>query len=279
MKFSRFIITTLLSCFFLILCSCRKENTEEINLSKYFKGISGTAVFYNPAVSQYKIYNIALSNVQSSPCSTFKIMSAYIALSENLISEKDSNIVWDGKNYENPVWNKDMNINEAFQTSCVWYFRKLIDQLEPQTIKSYLQKNHYGNQNISDWKGAQNSNTDISELKGFWIESSLQISPLEQVRFLAHLFSKENQTNKTLKKIMHVTDNPVKIYGKTGLGIKDDMVDTAWFVGFYEQNELKIFFAVRLNDRKNEIKDYRHSASLYAKQIAMDIIQNANIFR
>ena len=65
---------------------------------------------------------------------------------------------------------------------------------------------------------------------------------------------------------------------KTGLGIKNNMVDTAWFIGFYEQNNLKVFFAVRLNDKKNSLKDYRHLASIYAKQIALDIIQNANIF-
>ena len=272
MKFNQFIIAIFL------LCSCNKESMEEVNLSQYFKGISGTAVFYNPAVSQYKIYNIPLSNIQSSPCSTFKIMSANIALSENLISKENSDIEWDGKNYESPVWNKTMNINEAFRTSCVWYFRKLIDKIPQQTIKSYLKKNHYGNQDISDWQGTQNSNTDIPELKGFWIESSLQISPLEQVKFLDQIFSKENQITETLKDIMLVMDNPIKIYGKTGLGIKNDEVDTAWFVGFYERNNLNIFFAIRLNDKKNNIKDYRHLASFYAKQIALDIIQNAKIF-
>lgn len=262
----------------LSLFSCGGENMEEINLSKYFKGISGTAVFYNPVVSEYKIYNMPLSYVQASPCSTFKVMSAYIALSENLLTRNNSIIGWNGKNYENPVWNKTMDLQEAFKTSCVWYFRALIDRISQKTIKSYLQKYNYGNQDVSDWPGNQNDNTSISEFKGFWIESSLQISPLEQVKFLARLFAKENQTTKTLKDIMLVTDNPVKIYGKTGLGIKNNMVDTAWFIGFYEQNNHKVFFAVRLNDRENSLKDYRHLASVYAKQIALDIIQNANIF-
>lgn len=272
MKFGIFLATIFL------LFSCSNEYSEEINLSGYFKGITGTAVFYHPDASQYKVYNGPLSNVQSSPCSTFKIMSANIALSENIISKKNSNIKWNGKNYENLDWNKNMNINEAFRTSCVWYFRKLIDKISPQKVKSYLQKNHYGNQDISDWQGLQNNNTNISELKGFWIESSLQISPIEQVRFLAQLFSKENQTTQTLKDIMLITDKPFKIYGKTGLGIKNDKVDTAWFVGFYEQNNHKIFFAIRLHDKENDIKDYRHLASFYAKQIALDIIHGAKIF-
>ncbi len=273
MKFGLFLVAIF------ILFSCSHEDIEEINLSQYFKGISGTAVFYNPDISQYKIHNISLSNKQSSPCSTFKIMSANIALSENIISKENSDIEWNGKDYKNPIWNKTMNIKDAFHTSCVWYFRALIDKIPQQTVKSYLQKNHYGNENISDWQGMQNTNTDISELKGFWIESSLQISPMEQVRFLSQLFSKENQATQTLKDIMLISDNPIKIYGKTGLGIKNDTVDTAWFVGFYEQNNHKIFFAVRLHDKENDIKDYRHLASFYAKQIALDIIQKAKIFK
>ncbi len=261
-----------------LLFSCGNESSEEIDLSRYFNGITGTAVFYNPDMSHYKIYNVPLSNVQSSPCSTFKIMSANIALSESVISKENSNIEWNGKNYKNPYWNKNMNINEAFRASCVWYFRKLIDKIPQQKVKSYLQKHHYGNQDISDWQGLQNNNTNISELKGFWIESSLQISPIEQVRFLAQLFSQENKTIQTLKDIMLITDNPIKIYGKTGLGIKNDKVDTAWFVGFYEQNKYKIFFAIRLCDKENDIKDYRHLASFYAKQIALKIIQKEKIF-
>ena len=137
---------------------------EEINLSKYFQGINGTAVFYNPSVSKYKIYNIPLSHIQSSPCSTFKVMSAYIALSENLFTQNNSIIEWNGKNYENPVWNKNMDLQEAFKTSCVWYFRDLIDKIPQKTIKSYLQKHNYGNQTASQRILSDLSKIHISEL-------------------------------------------------------------------------------------------------------------------
>lgn len=264
--------------FVFLTLSCSRETSEEINLAKYFKGIDGTAVFYDPEASEYKIYNTALSRRRSSPCSTFKIMSSYFALAEHIVTAQNSTLEWDGKDYGNPQWNQDMEIKTAFKTSCVWYFRTLTDKVSPEKIRTYLQKYHYGNQDISDWEGKQNTNTNIAKLKGFWIESSLQISPVEQVRFLAQLFAEENQMTETLKDLMLITDVPVKIYGKTGLGIKDDVVDTAWFVGFYERNNHKIFFAVRLHDKENSIKDYRHSASAYARQIALDIIRNANVF-
>ena len=68
-----------------------------------------------------------------------------------------------------------------------------------------------------------------------------------------------------------------------GLGpTKDDItkieyakIGSGSFNGLFQQ----IFsFAIRLNDKKSSLKDYRYLASAYAKQIALDIIQNANIF-
>ena len=196
-------LSLLISIF--LLSSCNRETIDEINLSKYFNGIGGTAVFYNPQNSQYKIYNIPLSRKQSSPCSTFKIMSAYIALSEHIITKESSNIAWNGKDYQNQNWNKDINLHDAFRTSCVWYFRTLTNKIPPKTIISYLKKYNYGNQDISDWQGHQNSNTDITELKGFWIESSLQISPLEQTKVLAQIFSEQTKVTETLKDLMLIT--------------------------------------------------------------------------
>lgn len=262
----------------LLLASCERPAVAEINLSEYFKGIDGTAVFFNPSLNEYKIYNLPLSVERSSPCSTFKIMSSYIALSEHLITPQNSTLKWNRKMYGLSLWNKDMDLSEAFRTSCVWYFRLLIDRLSPDTVKTYLQDYRYGNRDISDWRGSLNDNTDQRELKGFWIESSLRISPVEQVDVLAKIFNNKTPAAATLKKIMLVETSPVKIYGKTGLGIKDNMVQNAWFVGFYEKRQQPVFFAVRLADKENKIQDYRHQASRYAREIALDIIRNADIF-
>lgn len=261
-----------------LLFSCDDKKITEINVAEYFKNIQGTAVFFNPAGNEYKIYNVPLSRKRSSPCSTFKIISSFIALSEQIITLQNSDMKWNRKTYGYPLWNKDMNLTEAFKSSCVWYFRALIDKIPPETVEKYLQKYQYGNHDVSDWQGTLNTNTDQAELKGFWIESSLQISPVEQVNVLAKIFKGENQITETLKKIMLVETSVLKVYGKTGLGIKNNLVQDAWFIGFYERNSQKIFFAVRLADQENKIEDYRYQASRYAKSIALDIIQYAAPF-
>lgn len=93
----------------------------------------------------------------------------------------------------------------------------------------------------SDWKGLLNSNTNIPELRGFWLESSLKISPVEQTRVLAEIFKKNSPAAADLQRVMKIQDSPVKIYGKTGMGVKNDKVVDAWFVGFYETADNKIF--------------------------------------
>ena len=166
-----------------------------------------------------------------------------------------------------------MTMPEAFKTSCVWYFRQLIDRIGPEKMQRYLNRYRYGNRDASDWPGKLNHDTDVKELKGFWIESSLQISPAEQVRVLSEIFAADTPAARELKNIMQITGGEIKIYGKTGLGTDGPLVKDAWFVGFYEYRGQTVFFAVRLNDQSRpEIKDYASSASRIARQIAIEII-------
>ena len=75
-------------------------------------------------------------------------------------------------------------------------------------------------------------------LTGFWIESSLMISPKEQVEVMEHIFGKESnyseETQNTLKQVMllsEVDSTDISIYGKTGMGKVDGIVVDAWFTG------------------------------------------------
>lgn len=102
---------------------------NEVDYSPYFNGLNGCAVFYTPARNQYDIYNPALAEKQRSPCSTFKIISSLLALQEGVIEPSDSVRKWNGELFWNAEWNRDIDFSTAFQTSCVWYFRQVIDEL------------------------------------------------------------------------------------------------------------------------------------------------------
>ena len=73
-------------------------------------------------------------------------------------------------------------------------------------MQKELDKLQYGNCDISDWEGRLNTNNSNRALTGFWIESSLMISPKEQVEVMEHIFGKESnyseETQNTLKQVM-----------------------------------------------------------------------------
>lgn len=256
-----------------------KENTiepiiTEVNWANYFDGINGSAVIYNPADNSYQIYNQEMALSQRSPCSTFKIISSLIALENKIIIPDNSVRTWSGEVFWNEDWNRDINFEEAYRTSCVWYYREIIDEIGKVVMQEELNKLHYGNCDISDWEGELNTNNNNRALTGFWIESSLKISPKEQVEVLNRIFgedsiySKETQDN--LKQVMLLTEQPNKntlIYGKTGLGKSYGVVVDAWFAGFADIADERRYFCIYLGET-----DGKDVSSTKAKEIALQIV-------
>ena len=255
---------------------------ETINLTDKFQGFNGTAVFFNPATEKYYIHNMDIAKKESSPCSTFKIFATYVGLMTGNIDYEHSTRIWNGTKYWYDAWNQDVDLDFAFKNSCVWYYRHVINDIGKESMQSYIDQLGYGNKDISDWAGVQNTNETLLDLKGFWIESSLKISPIEQTQVLNRIFNtlKANHNDKLTAQMKHVmladTDKAVdlNIYGKTGFGRVNGENTDAWYVGMYEVNKQTIYFAIRLDDPKNP-----NSTSAKAKEIALDIIQqNYNLY-
>lgn len=246
----------------------------ETDWSEYFDGLSGTAVIYDASDNKYMIYNRELAQTQSSPCSTFKIISSLIALETGIMEPDNSMYTWSGEVFWNENWNHDIDFREAFRQSCVWYFREVVDQIGQERMQEELNQLQYGNCDISDWEGRINTNNNNRALTGFWIESSLMISPKEQVEVLARIFGSDSiyslKTQNELKQVM-LTDETAEfsIYGKTGMGkVQGEVVD-AWFTGFVEGTEGKKYFCVHLG--KNE---GREVSSSLAKEIAIQLTKD-----
>ena len=242
--------------------------------SEYFNGLNGTAVIYDACNRRYTIYNDELAETRRSPCSTFKIISSLTALENKILDPDTSTRIWSGEKFWNEDWNKDIDFSEAFHTSCVWYYRQLIDDIGKDMMQKELDKLQYGNCDISDWEGRLNTNNDNRALTGFWIESSLMISPKEQVEVMERIFGEKSdyseETQNELKKVMLVSEKAgtdISIYGKTGMGKVDGIVVDAWFTGFAETTEGKLYFCVRLGRT-----DGMDVSSLLAKEIAIQIV-------
>lgn len=251
-----------------------EPETVFVDWSEYFNGLNGTAVVYDPSNSRYTIYNQDLAETRRSPCSTFKIISSLIALENGIFEPEDSTRTWSGEIFWNEDWNKDIDFSEAFRTSCVWYFRQVIDDIGKDMMQKELDKLQYGNCDISDWEGRLNTNNSNRALTGFWIESSLLISPKEQAEVMERIFGSDSdyseETQNELKQVMLVPEESgtdISIYGKTGMGKTDGVVVDAWFTGFAESVKGNIYFCVRLGRT-----DGMNVSSTLAKEIAIKIV-------
>lgn len=260
----------------------REEAVEPVIIeedwSAYFDGINGAAVIYDPAENSFQIYNQELALTRRSPCSTFKIISSLIALEEGAIEPDDSVRTWSGEIFWNEEWNRDIGFSDAFHASCVWYFREVIDEIGKETMQKELNRLLYGNCDISDWEGHLNTNNSNPVLTGFWIESSLLISPKEQTEVMERIFGDHTEyseeTLNQLKQVMLLSEQngaDVSIYGKTGMGKAHGIVVDSWFTGVADTDGRRIYFCVYLGET-----DGADVSSAKAREIAVEIVLGQN---
>lgn len=253
-----------------------EPETADADWSEYFNGLNGAAVIYDAADRQYTMYNSDLALDRRSPCSTFKIISSLTALENGILEPEDSTREWSGEVFWNEDWNKDIDFSEAFRTSCVWYYRQLIDEIGKDMMQRELDRLQYGNCDISDWEGRLNTNNHNRALTGFWIESSLMISPKEQTEVMERIFGENSdyseKTKNNLKQVILVSkqDRPdISIYGKTGMGKAGGVVVDAWFTGFAESTRGNIYFCVYLGRT-----DGMDVSSALAREIAVRLVSD-----
>ena len=248
----------------------------EADWSGYFDGMNGCAVLYDADKMLYKIYKDELVLTERSPCSTFKIISSLIALENGIIQPDHSLRTWSGEVFWNKKWNQDIDFSGAFRESCVWYYREVINEIGPELMRKELDSLRYGNCDISDWEGRLNTNNSNRALTGFWIESSLKISPKAQTEVMERIFGEQSdyseETIDELKKVMLLTEQEqgdTLIYGKTGMGKAQGVVVDAWFTGFAERGQDKVYFCVYLGQT-----DDKNVSSAVAKEIAVQIVSD-----
>ena len=240
----------------------------EEDYSHIFDGINGCAVIYDVDDNTYKVYNEAMINKEVSPYSTFKIVATLMGLKNKVLVDKNSTMKYNKRHYSYETWNHNLTLYEAFQASCVWYFRQVIDGVGYDKVEKELSELNYGNHNITKWKGEKSDSP--AELKGFWLNSSLKISPMEQVEVLSKIFQGKSDYKKEqiaiLKGIM-LTDevNGYKILGKTGTGINE-----GWYAGIATKGNKEYYFAVYLNEEQGDDQ----VSGAVARHVLLNIFKN-----
>lgn len=231
-------------------------NYTQNNFEEFFEGKKGTFVLYDTNKQKYTIYNEDMARKRVSPCSTYKIAMALNGLEEGVITGNKNKMSWDGVTNPFEEWNKDQNLDSAMKNSVNWYFKNIDKKLNIREIRDFLNKTDYGNKSV------------IYDKENYWLENSLEISPLEQVIFLNRVvnndfgFSDENIY--TVLNSLKISDC---IYGKTGTGMVNGKIVGGWFVSLVERQNNRYVIATRVE----------YATGAEAEDITMNILDKMNI--
>lgn len=169
-------------------------------------------VLYDLSEDSWNIYNMENATRRTSPDSTYKIYYALFGLDAGIITPEYSFLKWNKENYPFEAWNSNQNLQSAMNASVNWYFEAIDQKLGLSTVHSYLEKINYGNESIAD------------DFSSYWMQSSLKISPVEQVELLKNLYHNSfhfDSANIAAVKnsILISSSENGDLYGKTGKSI------------------------------------------------------------
>ena len=241
------------------------KNCSEIDLRNYFGKYEGSFVLYDLKRDVWKIHNIDRAVLRVAPNSTYKIYDALFGLEEEIITPENSFIAWNGETYPFEAWNADQTLQSAMNSSVNWYFESVDEQLGAANISNYIEEIGYGNENIS------------GDFSTYWMESSLEISPVEQVELLIKLqnnrfdFAPEN-INAVKDAICLSSSDAGTFYGKTGTGRVDGQDVNGWFIGYIETADSTYFFSTNIGADSD-------ATGGNATEITMSILSDMNIWK
>ncbi len=225
------------------------KTVKPINASTFAKEVGQRHIaFFAKDLHQNTCYSLSPAaftlspTLRHTPWSTFKIPNLIIALETGTAPTLDYALPW------NPVrrprasyWPKDwaqrQTLASAFQRSAAWYFQDLALKIGSDTYRKWLKTFTYGNINVNP------------EDDAFWLNQTLQISPVEQVHFLSRLLAGDLPVSaRTLKALDQVAflkplSPTAKLYGKTGSGPvvlnHFDGEFEGWLVGYVKREGKK----------------------------------------
>jgi beta-lactamase class D len=218
----------------------QSEKSQSVSLAQAFGDLDG--IFLAADLNGERIASVHPERLDERfpPCSTFKIPNALIALDLGVVTEESSTKAWDGQEKSYDVWEQDQDLASAIRYSVVWYFQEIAREVNPERMQTYLDRLDYGNRDIS---GGQTR---------FWLASSLEISPGEQVRFLQQLYEEklpiaQKHQLAVQKMLVQHEENGYQFSGKTGSCLDEQDGPSGWFVGHVQTSEgREVVFATHI---------------------------------
>ena len=208
--------------------------------------VNGTFVLYDVQKATFVGHNKIRAEKRYIPASTYKIAHSLIGLATGAVKSVDQRIPYNGPSKPFiAAWKRDMGLRDAIALSNVPIYQELARRIGAERMKAYLKMLHYGNEKTGE------------HIDRFWLDGPLQISAVEQVRFLKGLIEETypvpKQIQEDVREILLLEEkNQWRLYGKTGWQNAPGK-GIGWFVGWLETSENRYIFA--LNMQMNEASD------------------------
>jgi beta-lactamase class D len=197
------------------------------------------------------------------PASTFKIAISLMGFDSGFLKDehsptlpyRDGYVDWAGA-----AWREPTDPARWIKYSVVWFSEQVTQSLGQARFQQYATAFNYGNADVSGKPPQPNG------MMGAWINSSLEISPLEQVSFLEKVVNRQLPVNAhafdMTDRITQITVLPSgwNIHGKTGTGSPgapitfegtfDQAHSYGWFVGWATKGSRTLVFARLIQDER-----------------------------
>lgn len=212
-------------------------------------GVEGTFVLYDVQAEQFVGHDPLRAETRFVPGSTFKIANALIGLAVNSVKDVDEVLPYGNRPQPFKQWQQDMGLRQAIAISNVPIFQTLARRTGLRAMAENVAQMDYGNTNIGD------------KVDRFWLDGPLQISAIEQTRFLARLaqgtLPYPESMQRAVRDIVLLESNArYRLYGKTGW-VNAPGPGVGWWVGWVEHEQGLYAFALNLDIRSQADADKR----------------------
>ena len=205
-------------------------STERADLEAVFaeNGLAGTFVLYDVAADHLTLVDGKRAGRRFVPASTFKIANTVIALETGVVKDENEIIPYGGQPQPFKTWEKDMSMREAIALSAVPIYQELARRIGLERYREWLARLDFGNRQTG------------TIVDTFWLDGPLEISAVEEARFVARLAQQKLDASVRSQSIardiirLESRDGRV-LYGKTGWRFSS-APNLGWWTGWVEQH-------------------------------------------
>ena len=209
------------------------------------------------AATQRIVREQGACDTRITPASTFKIALSLMGYDAGFLETEHAPVLHyrQGDPDWNASWLADTDPRKWIRDSVVWYSQRVTAALGAARFQGYVHAFHIGNEDVSGDPSLHDG------LKFAWIDSSLQVSPREELGFLERVVRRELPVKpRAYEMTSRLTAIPGDhggwaIHGKTGTGfplLPDGRSDHAhaygWFVGWATKGGRTLVFVRQTQD-------------------------------